>query len=335
MQYKFIKTKPIPKDNGFYYLTPLLISIPANVGIFIKCIDENNVYLQTAYITDVQAEALVKILGDNVAEVYTEDLDYVPPTTLHFESDKTNLDSVKATKELIKKTEDIPEEPPITYNYGYTNSPTGLYIRRQPSLTEGTNIGVLESGQRFEVDKSYINKDWIKITKPHAGYVYKQYTSFSNTPATISQRLVDFTASWEGFSPTPYKDAGGNWTVGFGDCTYGVEPAPVTYKQAWTNLENTLNTLATKVYDLTQDLDLNQSQFDSLVDFAYNLGINALTYSKNSGGLLAAIINCDSNQVILNDFIAWDHCDGRELLGLKRRRIAESNMFTDEQYNKN
>lgn len=316
--YKFIKSKELSVENGYYYITPLLEVMPSNIGLFIKSIGDKT-YLQTSYINDVQAKAIELLMGDLFGEVVDVDL-------------ASTKISNNQTGEVAPQPK--PKEVNI-YNYGWVNSPTGLYIRTEPNLKTGGRAGVLDAGQRFKVDNSFINTDWIKIVEPIAGYIYKEYTSYSYTPKTISQRLVDFTASWEGFSGTPYRDAGGNWTVGFGDCTYNVEPSPVTYQQAWNTLETTLNELAGQVYEITKDMDLNQAQFDALVDFAYNLGVNSLTYSENTNGLVRAILECSNNQIILNDFIAWDNCDGEQLLGLKRRRIAESQMFLTGQYNKN
>lgn len=229
------------------------------------------------------------------------------------------------------------EQPPaaIMYNYGSIVSPTGLYIRTSPNLENGGIAGLLDYGQRFKVDNNYNDPKWLKILEPTAGYIYKEYAAFNETPKTISQKLVDFTASWEGFSATPYRDAGGNWTVGFGDCTYNVEPASVSYQEAWNNLESTLDNLAPQVYEIVKDMNLNQPQFDSLVDFAYNLGVSSLTYSENSDGLLSAVLKCSNNQIIQADFVAWDNCNGQPLLGLKRRRIAESDMFLNGNYNQN
>lgn len=330
--YKFIKTKAISIDKGYYYITPILEIMPPSIGLFIK-IDNESVYLQTSYITEEQALAVQELMGELFGEIITVDLD---DSAIVKAIDSGHKTGEIENKDLgpIKK-ENIEVQTPIEYDYGWINSSTGLYIRTEPNLKEAGCAGVLDCGQRFKVDKSFVNSEWIKIIDPIAGYIYREYTSFSNTPQTISQRLVDFTASWEGFSSGPYRDAGGNWTVGFGDCTYNVEPAPVTYQAAWNNLESTLNNLATQVYEITKGMDLNQAQFDSLVDFAYNLGANSLTYSENTDGLLSAILKCNNNQVVLNDFIAWDHCDGQQLLGLKRRRIAESQMFLSGQYNKN
>lgn len=318
----YVKSKKIINSNGSYYITPLLEVMPPNVGIFI-CLEDDEIYLQTSYVSQDQAMAIKLLLGDLFDCIVTG---YSTPPDIQ--------PDITPEEPKITNPDITPKSEPLQYNYGRVTSPTGLNIRATADL-EGNKVGVLEHGQRFKVDTTFINEQWVKITMPCDGYIYKEFTSFSDTPNTVSQNLINFTASWEGFSSTPYKDAGGNWTVGFGDCTYGVEPAPVTYQQALTNLESTLNTLAGQVHNLTNDLNLNQAEFDSLVDFSYNLGLGSLKYSEETPGLLSAIIKCENNQTVLNDFVAWDHCDGRELLGLKRRRIAEAQMFVSGQYNNN
>lgn len=250
--------------------------------------------------------------------------------TMWLETEDVDEQQYAALKLLLGgRVYEAPKEV-INFNWGVCNSGVGLNIRNNPSI-DSNIIAVLECGQRCKLDKTFINDKWYKISAPFVGYVYKEYINTSSTPTAVSSNLVNFTASWEGFSATPYLDAGGNWTVGFGDCTYNEKPQSVTYQQALTNLENTLNNLASQISTAFVEDNLTQYEFDALVDFAYNLGFSALMGSD----LVANFRTCDNNSIIEPDFTAWSYCDGNELKGLYRRRIAEYQMFCLNQYNNN
>lgn len=143
---------------------------------------------------------------------------------------------------------------------------------------------------------------------------------------------MDFTASWEGYSATPYKDATGNWTVGFGENYGSVYPGTVTYSQALVNLINNLDSFKTQVKKLTIGLNLNQNQLNALTDFAFNLGINSLKNSR----LLKDLKNGVTNPATIKaDFQAWSYAGQTFLQGLYNRRTAEANMFLYGKYELN
>lgn len=228
--------------------------------------------------------------------------------------------------ETVKPDPVIPVEQCI-YNYGVTNaSNVGLNVRQAPNVNSPV-IGGLQTGRRFKIVSKVDN--WYQISEPFNGYIDADFTQVSPDITTVSPKLVEFTASYEGFSPTAYQDAGGNWTIGYGFCYYNNKPNfTLSEAQAKTILENKLNEVALQITPLTQGLNLNQNEFDSLVDFAYNLGVDAL---KNSD-LLANIKTCDNNAIITADFTAWDHCDGVVLPGLQKRRENEAILFLTGEY---
>lgn len=199
------------------------------------------------------------------------------------------------------------------------------------SDTNGSSIvGSLELGQRFYI--SEVCNNFYKISKPSTGYIPLSQTYVQTTNVTTySQKLINFTASYEGFRSQPYQDSGGNWTVGYGHCTYGVKPAPETQAQAWAQLEQTLQSFADEIASTYAYLNMPQWQFDAVVDFCFNLGFGSFQGSD----LLINMQQCCNNATIEGDFTAWSYCDGQLLQGLLRRRTAESQMFLWEEYNDN
>lgn len=198
------------------------------------------------------------------------------------------------------------------------------------NTTGETIVGSLEVGQRFYI--SSVDGDMYGISKPVNGYISASQSYVQTTNITsVSNHLVNFTASWEGFDPDPYKDAGGNWTVGYGHCTYGVKPPPETQAEAWQQLEQTLQSFATDVASTYGYLNMPQWQFDAVVDFCFNLGFGSFQESD----LLTDMTSCQNNATITGDFTAWSYCGSTLLQGLYRRRQAEAEMFLFKEYNNN
>ena len=159
-------------------------------------------------------------------------------------------------------------------------------------------------------------------------------SSGSNYTGSISytapSNLVNFTASYEGFSATPYYSGG--WTVGFGQNYGNTYPGDVTYQEALDTLQNSLTTYMDQVENLTQGYNLNQNQINALTDFAYNLGIGSLEDSQ----LLQDIESGNTNaSTIMSDFQSWSYIGGSFSSGLYARRTAEAQMFLYGQYNDN
>lgn len=70
------------------------------------------------------------------------------------------------------------------------------------------------------------------------------------------------------------------------------------------------------------DVAINQNQFDALVSFAFNVGIGAESHST-----LLSLVNQGRFSQAALEFLKWDHVNGVEVAGLKRRREAERDLF--------
>jgi lysozyme len=144
---------------------------------------------------------------------------------------------------------------------------------------------------------------------------------------TASRAAFDLIASFEGFRTRAVQAPDGQWTLGFGHTATAREGLSVTRAEAedllrWDLLpiEDTLRQVA-----LTP---LSQNQFDALVSFAFNIGLenfkgcDVLKY-LNQGQPIAAALSLH----------AWRRApvNGRILTidALVRRRAAESAMFLE------
>lgn len=153
---------------------------------------------------------------------------------------------------------------------------------------------------------------------------------------TISSKGIDFICSFEGFSSKPYPDpaSGGKpYTIGYGTTIYPngkkvtMADPRVTKAQSKVFLEDHINK---KIADwLNTNLpNLEQSQFDALCSFIYNLGLANLKTSS----LLKAIKAGADNDTITADFNKWVKAAGKVMPGLVKRRAAEARLFCSGVY---
>lgn len=123
-----------------------------------------------------------------------------------------------------------------------------------------------------------------------------------------------------------YLDSVGIPTIGWGNTFYqdGTKVKlgdKISQQQADTLFDTVVSRFADKVSSLTTQL--NQNQFDALVSFAYNVGVNALANST----LLKKINKNPLDSSIRNEFLRWNKAGGKVLKGLTKRRKRESDLY--------
>lgn len=183
----------------------------------------------------------------------------------------------------------------------------------------------------LDIDKGYC---YTNCTILIDGKNYSFDSSGSWIESLITDKLVNFVKSYEGFSSELYQDEVGVWTLGYGmtgDEIKGL--SSVTESKASEMLKNLLNDKYAK--PIKADLDskgisLSQSQFDALCSFAYNLGVSCLFNST----LYKRICEGVRDSSLKENFTAYKYAGGKVYQGLLNRRIEEYNMFANEDYNR-
>jgi lysozyme len=138
---------------------------------------------------------------------------------------------------------------------------------------------------------------------------------------TYSKNGLHLTELFEGDILTAYKDQRGIWTIGYGH-TAGVHPGQtITQEEAVAYLDFDIQT-AIRCVNQAVTIKLTQSQFDSLIDFAFNIGSTSFRHST-----LLKEINAGKFPKAIAQFNLWDHCGGVVNAGLLRRRKAEAAEF--------
>jgi lysozyme len=142
-------------------------------------------------------------------------------------------------------------------------------------------------------------------------------------PSESAYRLIKL---FEGCKLSAYRCPANVVTIGWGSTldAFG-KPikmgSKITQDQADNLLIKEVNLKAVAVNKLTTNL--NQNQFDSLVSFAFNCGVGALSKST----LLKKIKLNPNDPAIHLEFMKWDKVAGKSVKGLTTRRAAESQLY--------
>jgi lysozyme len=141
------------------------------------------------------------------------------------------------------------------------------------------------------------------------------------TLMTISQKGIDLIKTFEGCKLFAYRDSVGIPTIGYGHIKDVKMGMSITQKQA----EEFLKSDIKPVERLLNGMGINytQNQFDALTSWIFNLGEGNF---KNST-MYKNIVARKSDVEITDQMVKWVNAGGRPLLGLKKRRVAEANMF--------
>jgi lysozyme len=124
-----------------------------------------------------------------------------------------------------------------------------------------------------------------------------------------------------------YLDSGGVWTIGVGTIRFPngqpvrkgdvITPAQRDEYFLWE-----MRGKVDKVNFYTRD-DVTQSQFNALVDLAYNIGTTALQKST----LLSVVNKNPADIAIVSHFLSWRFDNGKEVAGLTRRRMSDAYLY--------
>lgn len=147
----------------------------------------------------------------------------------------------------------------------------------------------------------------------------------------VSDAGLSLIKKFEGFVGKPYPDPGTGdlpITIGYGSTFYEdgtkvkMTDPPITEERATKLLRNVVKMFEQHVDSLTRD-DITQNQFDALVCFTYNVGVDALKRST----LLKLVNKNPADPLIRNEFLKWNKAAGKVLKGLTKRRESEANLY--------
>ena len=136
---------------------------------------------------------------------------------------------------------------------------------------------------------------------------------------------------FEGFSAKPYLCPAKLATIGYGNTFYRdgrkvtMVDKEITKVEAFDMFKDIADKFAKKVSACVKT-PINQNQFNSLVSFAYNVGVANFMNST-----LLKRVNANHNDPdIRTQFLRWDKVGTKKLSGLTKRRIYEADNYFAE-----
>ena len=141
---------------------------------------------------------------------------------------------------------------------------------------------------------------------------------------TYSGSDLVLTEQFEGCQLNAYQDVVGVWTIGYGHTGPDVSPgSTITQAKAVQLLQQDVASAAACVNQAVI-VQLNQDEFDALVDFVFNVGRGAF-----QGSTMLRDLNSGDFADAAEQFDKWDHAGGKVVAGLLRRREAEQALFEE------
>jgi lysozyme len=154
----------------------------------------------------------------------------------------------------------------------------------------------------------------------------------------ISKNGMDLIKKFEGVRLRPYRCPAGLWTIGVGSVMYPEQlrmkmPERMKFCLKPEHFRDFTEEEVDELFrhDLARfergvsrliNVELEQSKFDALVSFAFNVGLGNLQAST-----LRSKINRGDIDGAANEFPKWRRAGGKILKGLVRRRQAEQILF--------
>jgi lysozyme len=137
----------------------------------------------------------------------------------------------------------------------------------------------------------------------------------------ISQKGINHIKNFEGCKLKAYRDSVGIPTIGIGHIKGVKMGMTITQEQAEKFLKDDIAPIEKVLNNL--GINFTQGQFDAICSWIFNLG----TGSFNTSTMKKYIIARKDDIAITDQMIKWHNAGGKPLLGLKRRRVVEANMF--------
>ena len=138
---------------------------------------------------------------------------------------------------------------------------------------------------------------------------------------TISDKGLELIKSFEGCKLFAYRDSVGVATIGYGHTKNVYMGQAITQQQADNFLREDLQSCEKVLNAL--GINLRQEEFDALCSWIFNLGVGNFTHSTMMKKMQANA----TDEEITDQLVRWFNAGGKPLKGLKRRRIAEANIF--------
>ena len=141
-----------------------------------------------------------------------------------------------------------------------------------------------------------------------------------------SQEGLALIKKFEGCRLKTYRCSANVLTIGYGHTGGVLETDVITQDVADKLLEQDIEKFE-KYVNVNVVVELNQSQFDALVAWTFNLGVGNLRQST-----MLKKLNEGDYQSVPSEMKRWNKASGKTLDGLIRRRKAEGLLFENKEW---
>lgn len=153
----------------------------------------------------------------------------------------------------------------------------------------------------------------------------------------ISDKGLEMIKKAEGYMPKIYLDQAGLPTIGYGHLLTKTEKASGLFEGKELSKAEATELLRRDVQEAEESIgqlvkvQLNQNQFDALVDFVFNVGTNALKTST-----LLKLLNAGDYASVPAQLMRWNKITNPKtgkkepLAGLTKRRQREADLWSAE-----
>ena len=144
----------------------------------------------------------------------------------------------------------------------------------------------------------------------------------------VSKAGIALIKHHEGVRNRPYRDCIGLWTVGVGHLIGDGKSLPESWNKTFTTEEvdafliRDLNRFERGVSKMLPNVPLRQCEFDSLVSFAFNVGLG--TFQRST--LRQALLRGNKTQA-MESLVKYCRAGGKIVKGLQTRRLDEKAVF--------
>ncbi len=144
----------------------------------------------------------------------------------------------------------------------------------------------------------------------------------------VSERGIRLIKHHEGVRSRPYRCAAGLWTVGVGHLIGDGKSLPESWNRLFTKeeidglLKSDLRRFELGVHKMLPNMPLQQSEFDALVSFSFNLGLGCFQRSTIRQALLRG-----DKETAMESLLKYCRAGGKILKGLQIRRLDEKALF--------
>jgi len=185
------------------------------------------------------------------------------------------------------------------------------------------------------IEPEFYTQDMLKLMEQRADPNYTPDKSTWSRALSIYEQASNIGTKYEGFKPEWYKDAKGNWTIGYGgrdnDPNYSSIPSngKITQQEAYAKMLQGYESKEQQLLKYPAYLAMSPNEKAGLLDMVYNIG-NVNSYTD----LTHYLKDPKNIHKVIELMPSFRRANGEVLEGLTRRRADDMNLALQKEQDK-